>query len=120
TGVSSFLQGDYAQALKPFLRVLEVDPWADRARAFAVACSCETKGTNTAEGLLKGFKQPDARWARWATAFVELRSGSVSNATAHYTGVRICGRHRGTVKGPGVGMLPRNSVMNGIFYFGAS
>ena len=84
TGLNNFAGGDYSQAFQAFQKVLELDPLADQSRALAIACSFETGETNKVAELAKGFKQPEARWAQWATAFVELHNGSVSNATVRF------------------------------------
>lgn len=40
--------------------------------------------TNKMAELANQFKQPDARWAQWASAFAELQNGNVSNATVRF------------------------------------
>ena len=80
--------GNYSLGFQSFQKVLEIDPSADQSRALAVLCGFEIGETNKASELVKGFKQPDARWAQWAAAFVELQSGSVSNATAQFANLK--------------------------------
>lgn len=76
--------GRHTEAFESFQKVLKLDPSADRSRAFAIASSLQIGNTNSALELLKGFKQSDARWAQWATALLELETGSVSNATVRF------------------------------------
>jgi hypothetical protein len=80
-GVNQINSHQYREAAKSFDTVLQVDPTADTSRAFAIACDWEIGETNKAITLAKEFKNPDARWAKWATAKAELESGIVSNAT---------------------------------------
>ena len=87
-GQIKFATGRHIEALESFRNVLALDPLADQSRAFAIACSLKTGNTNSAMNLLKGFKQPDARWAQWASAFVELETGSVSNATVRFADLK--------------------------------
>lgn len=83
-GQIKFATGRLAEALESFQKVLSLDPTADQSRAFAIACSLQIGNTNVASELLKGFKQPDTRWAQWGAAFAELQNGSVSNATVKF------------------------------------
>lgn len=83
-GQVEFLTSRYPEALESFQKVLKIDPSADQSRAFAIACNIEIGKTNTATELSKDFKQPEARWALWGKALVELHMGSVSNATVQF------------------------------------
>ena len=83
-GQIKFAAGRFWEALGSFQKVLHLDPSADQSRAYAIACSLQTGNTNGAAELLQSFKQPDARWAQWATAFAELHNGSISNATVRF------------------------------------
>jgi len=87
-GFNNFVVGNYSLGFQSFQNVLEIDPSADQSRAFAVACGIEIGETNNATELMKGFKQPDARWAQWAAAFAELHNGSVSNATVQFANLK--------------------------------
>ena len=83
-GLIQFATSRFPEALESFEKVLSLDPSADQSRALAILSSFETGKTNTAAELGKGFKQPETRWAQWASAFVELQNGSVSNATVKF------------------------------------
>ncbi len=74
----------YQQAADAFSQVIEIDPMADKSRAYAIACLWESGDTNQAIALAKDFKNSSARWAQWASAKAELESGSISNATVHF------------------------------------
>jgi hypothetical protein len=83
-GTVRFFVGQYQEASKSFELVLQLDPAADESRALAIGCDWEIGETNKAITLAKGFKNPDARWAKWAAAKAELESGNVSNATVQF------------------------------------
>lgn len=87
-GWIEFLAGRYSKALEAFQKVLGIDPSADQSRALAIACSLETGKANSAIELAKGFNQPEARWALWGKAFLELHTGSVSNATVQFADLK--------------------------------
>ena len=77
-------RGAFPDAAKSFQQVLKLDPTADMSRAFAISSCLEIGETNNAAELAKGFKDPTARWAKWASAVTELKTGSISNATVQF------------------------------------
>jgi len=81
SGLVEFSKGRYADAAKSFQLVLKLDPSADLSRAVAISSYCELGETNQALELAKGFKDPTARWAQWASAITDLHTGNTSNAT---------------------------------------
>ncbi len=83
-GQLKFLTGRLSEALVSFQKVLNMDPTADQSRALAIACCLPVGNTNSATELSKGFKQPEARWALWGKALLELYTGSVSNGTVQF------------------------------------
>ncbi|HEU5123329.1 MAG TPA: hypothetical protein VFW05_04610 [Verrucomicrobiae bacterium] len=84
TARNHFYRSNSREALNSLQKILDIDPSADNSRAFAIACNSKIGDTNSAMELFRGFKQPEARWAQWATAFVELQNGNVSNATVKF------------------------------------
>jgi hypothetical protein len=78
---NKFSRVQLAEAAKSFQKVLNLDPSADMSRALAIDCYLDVGDTNQALGLVKGFKDPTARWAQWAGILIELHMGSTSNAT---------------------------------------
>lgn len=101
-GQTELLSARYPEALEYFQKVLNIDRSADQSRAFAIACNLQTGKTNTATELAKGFRQPEARWALWGKAWVELYTGSVSNATVQFANL--------TKKQPTMILLPDESA----------
>ena len=84
TALNALLRSDFSLAVKSFEQVLSIDPSADMSRAFAIKSWFEVGQTNKAVELAKGFKDSAGRWAKWGNAFVELETGSVSNATVSF------------------------------------
>ena len=83
-GYAALAGGDLPEAAKSFEQVLKLDAGADMSRALAIASLVEMGKTNEVAGLRKGFKSATGRWAQWATAAVELKTGNVSNATVSF------------------------------------
>jgi hypothetical protein len=83
-GAKDFLNSNYLKASRHFHKVLEIDPSADESRALTIACDIEVGETNEMWKFAKEFKLHDARWAKWANAFVELNYGNPSNATVQF------------------------------------
>ena len=80
-----FLQiGQFSHAADSFQNVLQLDPSADMSRALAICSLSKLGQTNKVAELAKGFKDQQSRWAKWAAAFVEYKTGSVSNATVQF------------------------------------
>jgi len=75
-------KGRYAQALDQLKKIVEKYPRADKSRALALACACETGDTNTIHKLDSSWKFPKARWAEWARIKMSLSTGAVESATA--------------------------------------
>src|SRR5439155_19319230 len=88
SGVDRLNRDLYSEAAKSFEQVLKIDPSADMTRALAIGCCLELGETNETSELAKGFKEPTARWAQWASAKTELHTGSVSNATVRFAELR--------------------------------
>jgi tetratricopeptide (TPR) repeat protein len=71
-GFNEANNGRYSEAAMSFQQVLKLDPSADMSRALAIGSYLEIGETNKAAELAKGFKEPTARWAQWASAKREL------------------------------------------------
>jgi hypothetical protein len=101
TGVGAAVLKQYAYGYD----LAGIDPSADQSRALAILCGYQIGETNKATELMKNFKQPDARWAQWASAWIELQTGSVSNATVRFVEL--------TKKQPTVTIFLPNESLNG-------
>lgn len=88
TGVNAIELGNYFLGFQSFQKVLNIDPSAEQSRGLAILCSFEIGETNRAAELMQAFKQPDARWAQWASAIAELHSGNNSNATVRFVNLQ--------------------------------
>jgi hypothetical protein len=83
-GINEINYGDFSDAAKTYQQILKIDPSADMTRAFAIGSCLNIGETNRAQELAKGFKESNARWAKWANALTELQTGSISNATVQF------------------------------------
>jgi hypothetical protein len=102
-GFDEFSHGNFAVAANLFQQVLKLDPSADMSRAFAIHSCLVIGETNKAAELAKEFKDPAARWAKWASAITELQTGSASNATVQFVNL--------TKNDPTMTILPKEGVL---------
>jgi hypothetical protein len=83
-GLEEIQRGDIPGAAKSFHQVLDIDASADMSRALAIKCYWEIGETNKSVKLVTGFKEATEHWAQWASAMIELETGSASNATVKF------------------------------------
>jgi len=74
----------YKDALCEFDAIIASDAYADRSRAYALACAIEIGDTNKVAAFSSGWKYPEGRWARWAKARHNISTGDIAQATTQF------------------------------------